>query len=191
MTYSRRTGSARRLGWPSKARKQGPAGVLRGSGNLHGIPRPYSDVGTEVHGPGVPLPVRSAFRVSHPLDGLLPPSFPATRTGAAHGVHPSELFPPTEPYALRRLCPLVVSGIAYSCSENQKFTMPRDSRALLPARIRTRRRSEPTPSRCSPGVFDASPERSPSAAGSTSRTLPSCALSVRPARGLAAGASGP
>jgi hypothetical protein len=87
--------------------------------------------------PGIPTPVRSAFRVSHPLDGLLPSRLPATRTGATHGVHPAELFPSAEPYASRRLCPLAVSGIAYSCSENQKFTMPRDSRALLPAEIRT------------------------------------------------------
>jgi hypothetical protein len=30
----------------------------------------------EVHQPGFPHPVRSAFRVSHPLDGLLPPTRP-------------------------------------------------------------------------------------------------------------------
>jgi hypothetical protein len=87
--------------------------------------------------PGIPTPIRSASRVSHPHDGFLPPSLPATRTGATHGVHPPELFPPAEPYTLRRQCPPAVPGIAYSCSENQKFTMPRSSRALLPARIRT------------------------------------------------------
>jgi hypothetical protein len=83
---------------------------------------------------------------------LLPPGFPATRTGATHGVHPSELFPSAEPYALRRQCPLAVSGIADSCSENQKFTMPRGSRALIPAEIRTRRRPKPPSGRCSLGV---------------------------------------
>jgi hypothetical protein len=64
-------------------------------------------------------------------------TFRPRRIGATHGVHPAELFPSAEPYASRRLCPHAVSGIAYSCSENQKFTMPRDSRALLPAEIRT------------------------------------------------------
>jgi hypothetical protein len=152
MTNSRGTGSTHRLRWPSKAHRDGPAGVLRGSDSLPGIQRPYSDISAEVHNPGLPTPVRSAYRVSHPLDGFLPPSFPATRTGATHGVHPSELFPSTEPYALRRLCPLAVSGIAYSCSENQKFTMPRGSRALLPAKIRTRHRPKPESGRCSPGI---------------------------------------
>jgi hypothetical protein len=151
MTIRRETGSAHRLRWPSKAHRKGPAGVLRGSGYLPEISRPYSDISAEVHNPGIPTPVRSAFRVSHPPGGFLPPSLPATRTGATHGVHPSELFPFAEPYVLRRLCPLVVPGIAYSCSENQKFTMPRDSRALLPAKIRTCRRPKPTSGRCSLG----------------------------------------
>jgi hypothetical protein len=92
----------------------------------------------KIHSPGLPNPVRSAFRVFHPLDGLRPSRLPVTRTGATHGVHPAELFPSAEQYASRRHCPLAVSGIAYSCSENQKFTMPRGSRALLPAEIRTR-----------------------------------------------------
>jgi len=151
MTNSRGTGSTRRLRWPSKAPRKGPAGVLRGSGYLPEIPRPYSDISAEVHKPGLPTPVRSAFRVSHPPDGFLPLGLPATRTGATHGVHPSELFPSAEPYVLRRLGPLAVPGIAYSCSENQKFTMPRGSRALLPAEIRTCRRPKPASGRCSLG----------------------------------------
>jgi len=102
---------------------------------------------------GIPAPIRSAFRVSHPLDGLLPSRLPTSRIGATHGVRPAELFPSTEPCASRRLCPLAVSGIAYSCSENQKFTMPRSFRALLPAEIRTHNRPKPAPSRCSPGFF--------------------------------------
>ena len=191
MTNSRGTKDAHRLRWPFKAHRKGPAGVLRGSGNLHGIARPYSDISAKVHRPGIPTPVRSAFRVSHPLDGLLPPSLPASRTGATHGVHPSELFPLAEPYVLRRLCPLAVPGIAYSCSENQKFTMPRSFRALLPAEIRTCRRPKPTSGRCSLGVLSASPERSLRAVSPASRALPSCASSPRPARGRAAGASGP
>ena len=178
MTNSRGTKSTHRLRWPFKAHRKDPAGVLRGSGNLHGIARPYSDISAEVYISGLPTPVRSAFRVFHPLDGFLPPSLPASRTGATHGVHPSELYPSAEPYALQRLCPLVVSGIAYSCSENQKFTMPRDFRALLPAVIRTRRRPKPTLSRYSHGFSNASPERSLHAVGPASRTLPSCALTT-------------
>jgi len=61
---------------------------------------------------------------------------PVSRTGATHGVHPAELFPLAEPYASRRRCPLAVSDIAFFCSEDQKITMPRSFRALLPARIR-------------------------------------------------------
>ena len=178
MTNSLRTKSAHRLRWPFKAHRKGPAGFLRGSGNLHGIARPYSDISAEVHISGFPTPVRSAFRVSHPPGGFLPPSLPASRTGATHGVHPSELYPSAEPYALQRLCPLVVSGIAYSCSENQKFTMPRDSRALLPAEIRTLCQPKPTSGRYSHGFLNASPERSLRAAGPASRTLPSCAFTT-------------
>ena len=61
---------------------------------------------------------------------------PITWTGATHGVHPAELFPLAEPYAFRRRCPLVVSDIAFFCSEDQRITIPRDFRAFLPARIR-------------------------------------------------------
>jgi len=61
---------------------------------------------------------------------------PVSRTGATHGVHPSELFPLAEPYASRRRFPLAVSDIAFFCSEDQRITMPRSFRALLPARIR-------------------------------------------------------
>jgi hypothetical protein len=109
----------------------------RGTGDPHGVLRLYSDISTEIHQPGLPHPVRSACRVFRPLDGLLPPGLPATRTGATHEVHPTEPFPSTEPYAFRRLCPLAVSGMACSCSEDQEVTMPRSSRALLPAEIRS------------------------------------------------------
>jgi hypothetical protein len=102
-----------------------------------GFVRLDSDMGVKVNWPGLPTPVRSVFRVSHPLDGLLPSRLPATRTGATHEVHPTERFPSAEPHAFRRRCPPAVFGIACSCSEDQKFTMPRSSRALLPAEIRT------------------------------------------------------
>jgi hypothetical protein len=54
------------------------------------------------------------------------------------GFIPSELFPSAEPCTLRLPCPPVVFDIASSCSEDQKVTMPRNFRALLPAEIRTR-----------------------------------------------------
>jgi hypothetical protein len=117
-----------------------------GTGDPHGVLRLHSDISTEIHQPGLPHPVRSAYRVSHPLDGLLPPCLPTTRIGATHEVHPPEPFPPAEPYAFRRQCPLAVSGMACSCSEDQEVTMPRGSRALLPAEIRTpASRSSPKP----------------------------------------------
>jgi hypothetical protein len=70
-------------------------------------------------------------------------SLPTSRVGATHEVHPTERFPSTEPYAFQRPCPPDVSGMALSCSEDQKITMPRDSRALLPAEIRTPRDRSP------------------------------------------------
>jgi hypothetical protein len=133
----RSTGCSRRLGLPSRDHRVDPAGVLRGSGDPHGVSCPYSDVGEKIHQPGIPAPVRSVFSVSHALDGLLPSRFPTTRIGAAHGVHPSEPFPSAEPYASRRLCPPAVSVITSSCSEDQEVMVTRDSRALLPAEIRT------------------------------------------------------
>jgi hypothetical protein len=48
--------------------------------------------------PGLPHPVRSAFRISHPLDGFLPlrPSGLVSCRWRSWGSSPSELFPPTE-----------------------------------------------------------------------------------------------
>jgi hypothetical protein len=48
--------------------------------------------------PGLPRPVRSAFRVSHPPDGLLPlrPSGLVSCRWRSWGSSPSELLPPTE-----------------------------------------------------------------------------------------------
>jgi hypothetical protein len=43
------SGSLSGLGLPSKAYRNDPAGVLRGSGSLHGVSRPYSDISSEVH----------------------------------------------------------------------------------------------------------------------------------------------
>ena len=54
------------------------------------------------------------------------------------GFIPPERFPSAEPCTVRLSYPLVVSDIACSCSEDQEATMPRNFRALLPAKIRTR-----------------------------------------------------
>jgi hypothetical protein len=47
-TRCRSTGNSHRLGLPSRAHRNIPAGVLRGSGDPHGVWRPYSDFSTEV-----------------------------------------------------------------------------------------------------------------------------------------------
>jgi hypothetical protein len=48
----------------------------------------------EVHQPGFPHPVRSAFRVSHPLDGFLPPA-PSDLEDRSHSWgSPCRAFPP-------------------------------------------------------------------------------------------------
>jgi hypothetical protein len=64
---------------------------------------------------------------------------PSDLEGRNHswGLGPPEPYPSAEPYASRRLNPHVVSDIACSCSEDQEVTMPRNSRALLSAEIRT------------------------------------------------------
>jgi hypothetical protein len=46
---SRGAGSSHRLRWPSRALRIRPAGVLRGSGDLLGVRRPYSDIRTEIN----------------------------------------------------------------------------------------------------------------------------------------------
>jgi hypothetical protein len=104
----------------------------------HGVSVPFSSIGREVHWPGVPPPVRSAFRVSHPLDGLLP-TLLSDLEGRNHswGFGPPEPYPSAEPCTSRRLNPHAVSDIACSCSEDQEVTMPRNARALLSAEIRT------------------------------------------------------
>jgi hypothetical protein len=104
----------------------------------HGVSFPFSDVGREVHWPGLPHPVRSACRVSRPLDGLLPHLLSDLEGRyRSWGLGPPEPYPSAEPYASRRLNPHAVPDIACSCSEDQEVTMPRNSRALLSAEIRT------------------------------------------------------
>ena len=65
--------------------------------------------------PGLPHPVRSVFRVSHPPDGLLLDRLTGlVSCRSAHGVPcPSELFPRTEqPRLSARLSPLAVAPLA-------------------------------------------------------------------------------
>jgi hypothetical protein len=115
---------------------------------------------------------------------------PTTRIGATHEVHPADRFPYAEPYAFRRHCPLAVSGMAFSCSEDQKITMPRDSRALLPAKIRTPvDRGPPEPMLS--WAFTPLQSVSPHAVEPASRPLPSCASHDRPAGGRSCGAPRP
>jgi hypothetical protein len=131
--------------------------------------------------PGLPTPVRSAFRVSHPPDGLLPPRLPASRTGAARGVHPPERFPPAEPYAFGA-CALLLFLASRSLA-----LRTRRSRCPAAPRLCSLRRSVPGQDLGEPRFtradalmgFSASPERSPDAARSASRPLPSCTSTDR------------
>jgi hypothetical protein len=115
-----------------------PAETSQGSGGPHGVCRPYSDPDAgDLLEPGFRLRPGPPSGFSTLLTVCSPPRLPAHGTGAAHGVHPAERFPSVEPYAFRRPCPHAVFGIACSCSEDQEFTMPRSSRALLPTEVRT------------------------------------------------------
>jgi hypothetical protein len=157
---------------------------------LLGFLRPYSDISEEVHGPGLPHPVRSAFRVSHPLDGFLPPA-------------------PSDPEG-----PVPLMGFTLQSLSPSRSCTPFDADALLPflasrsPALRTRRPRCPAASgRCSPrgsvpvsteadGAdallgFCASPERSPHTVEPASRLLPSCALQDRPRGGRPCGAPRP
>ena len=126
---------------------------------------------------GFPTPVCSAFRVSHPLDGLLPPCLPITRIGAARGVHPPERFPPAEPYAFG------ARALMLFMTSRSLALRTRRSRCPAAPRLCSLRRSVPA---CGPEStradalmgFFASPERSPGAASPASRTLPSCTFAA-------------
>jgi len=135
------TPKRRQLPWawiPSRAHRATPAGDL--------TPRrpSWSSSPLQRHGRGGPLLPGFHPRFVPPpgfltlLTAFSLHRFPVTRTGATRGVHPSELFPLTEPYAFRRRCPHAVSDIALFCSEDQKATMPRGSRVFLFVRIRIR-----------------------------------------------------
>jgi len=162
----------------------------RGSDNPPGLWRPYSDVSVEVHVPGLPDPVRSAFRVSHPLDGFLPPA-------------------PSGPEG-----PVPLMGFTLQSVSPPRSRTPFGAVALLPflasrsPALRTRRpRCPAAPGLCSPrgsvpygaeapGAvtllgFCASPEFSPRTVEPASRPLPSCAFHRHPRGGRPCGAPRP
>ena len=131
--------------------------------------------------PGLPTPVRSAFRVSHPLDGLLPPGFPTSRIGAVRGVHPSEPFPPAEPYAFG-----ATALMLFLASRSLALRTRRTRCPATPGRY-SLQGSVPAVSRSSVRAdalmgFSASPELSPDTGGSASRPLPSCTFAARSPR---------
>jgi hypothetical protein len=174
------------LGLPSRVLPDCLRRSRQAHGDPHGVCCPYSDIGAggpRTRGIQPRYVPPSGFRTL--LTVSSPPRFPIPETGAAHGVHPSERFPPVEPYAFRRRCPPAVSGIACSCSEDQELTMPRSFRALLTTEIRTRHRPRPGRADALMG-FRASPEQSPHGASPASRTRPSCAF-PQPASGRLAG----
>jgi hypothetical protein len=105
---------------------------------------------------GLPTPVCSAFRVSHPLDGLLPPCLPTSRIGAARGVHPPERFPPAEPYAFGAI------ALMLFLASRSLALRTRRSRCPAAPRLCSLRRSVPAcepwrtrdhAGRCSHGLF--------------------------------------
>jgi hypothetical protein len=87
----------RKLPWTWTSLQGSPNQPRRGLSaptTLLGFLRPYSDVSVEVHGPGFPNPVCSAYRVFHPPDGLLPPT-PSDFESRYHSWgSPSRAFPP-------------------------------------------------------------------------------------------------
>jgi len=92
-----------------------PRGVLQRRGASHEVSSPSALEAGEIH--SVPkdrhqaLPARlcSTFRVSHPLDGFLPPlpARPCFVPVTLMGFRPSELFPSTEPLRLSTPAPLL------------------------------------------------------------------------------------
>jgi hypothetical protein len=126
----------RKLPWTWTSLQGSPNQPRRGLSaptTLLGFLRPYSDVSVEVHGPGFPDPVRSAFRVSHPLDGFLPPAPPGPER------------------------PVPLMGFTLQSFSPSRSRTPFGADALLPflasrsPALRTRRpRCPAAPGRCSP-----------------------------------------
>jgi len=77
-----------------------------------------------------------------PADGVLLRTFPTRRSEPRQEGVALQSVSPTQSRDLSISCPLAVSDIASFCSEDQRVTMPRSFRALLPARIRSLRPAE-------------------------------------------------
>jgi hypothetical protein len=135
----RSTGHFRGLGLPFKAHVTFSAEVLRGLGTpLMGFPSPSATSAGRSTGPGFHTRFVPPSGFPTLLTGCSLTCFPTSRVGTAHGVFgPPEPYPSAEPCVSRRLDPHAVFDIACSCSEDQEVTMPRSSRALLSAEIRT------------------------------------------------------
>ena len=78
---------------------------------------------------------------------------PTSGVGTTPGVRPPEPFPPAKPDAGWHPDPHAVHDIASFCSEDQKVTMPRSFRAVIPAGIRTPSGPKSDEGRCSPEIF--------------------------------------
>jgi len=89
----RSTDASRGLGSPPGHTGQSPP-ESPDSSSPPEVSCPCGDVGAEVHKPGFPHPVRSAFRVSHPLDGFLPPAPSGLEDRSHPWGSPCRAFPP-------------------------------------------------------------------------------------------------
>lgn len=79
-------------------------------------------------------------------------NFSDPKAGTRTGGGALQSVSPAQSRNLSVPCPRAVSDIESFCSEDQRVTMPRSFRALLPARIRSRARLKPGAGRCSPGL---------------------------------------
>jgi hypothetical protein len=142
-----------RLGLPFRAHRNRSAGVLRGSDYPHEICLPLQR--RQRGGPRIPgfqprcVPP-SGFPTLLTVYSLQ--RLPTTRVGTTPGVRPPEPFPPAKPDAGWHPDPHAVHDIASFCSEDQKATMPRSFRAVIPAGIRTPSRPKSGEGRCSPEI---------------------------------------
>ena len=132
--------SSHRLGVPFRAYHPTTLEVLRGSDGLHGVLPPVRHPSENRKFPGFQL-------------WPLPSPGPKSRRGrdsrtyrpegrSRSGGRPFRAFPPHEALRLATLFPRAVSDIASFCSEDQRVTMPRGSRASCPVWIRSLHKTE-------------------------------------------------
>ncbi len=133
------SGHSHGLGLPSKAHVTFSAEVLRGSGTpLMGFASPSVIEAGRSTGPGFQsrfVPPSGFFTL---LTVYSLHCFPTSRVGTTHGVWALQSVTPPQSRTPRgAFDPHAVPDIACSCSEDQEVTMPRSSRVLLSAKIRT------------------------------------------------------